>query len=519
MITQRTSGLQTLLVGCQFVLVSALFWVEATLLVFAQLPAGGGRFFDRAYLSYNVVLIVGLLLEALGSRHLHRHAHTLVRVNLLANHNRSLGQLLHAAGLLLGYLVAAKDHTISRTFMAVFVPSLYLLLLLTNHYLPRLLAHWLFDGSRREKTLLVGRVAEAATLRPWLERKAVLGITAMGIVSDDPPTEIHRGGFPWLGPRAKLADVIREHGITQVILTALPDNLPDHHAMIDTCEQFGARFLVVSNLQEHWGRPLSFIEDDGYRFIGMREEPLENPLNQLLKRCLDILISLPVIMFVLPFAALGVWLAQCFQSPGPLLHRQKRAGWQNREFEIFKFRTMHTRPLPAVGAVPVPGLNGHKHAAGKPGKNGHAHPGHNGNGAAPATATLVADEAIQATVNDPRVYPAGRWFRKLSVDELPQFWNVLKGEMSLVGPRPHLIEHNHRFARYLANYHVRTLVKPGITGLAQVRGFRGEAKTNTDIARRIASDIEYLEKWNFSLECAIILRTAAQVLDPPDSAY
>ena len=518
MITQRTSGLQTLLTGCQFVLVSALFWVEAVLLVFAQLPAGGGRFFDRAYLSYNVVLLVGLLLEALGNRHLHRHAHTLLRVNLLSNHNRSLGQLLHAAGLLLGYLVAAKDQTISRTFMAVFVPSLYLLLLLTNHYLPRLLAHWLFDGSRREKTLLVGRVAEAATLRPWLERKALLGITAMGIVSDDPPAEIRHGGFPWLGPREKLAEVIREHSITQVILTALPENLPDHHAMIDTCEKLGARFLVVSNLQEHWGRPLSFIEDEGFRFIGMREEPLENPLNQLLKRCLDIAISLPVIMFILPFAALGVWIAQRFQSPGPLLHLQKRAGWQNREFEIFKFRTMHARPRP----VPVPDLQSHHGVNGRNGANGlngQAHHDQNGNGTVPATATLVADESRQATVNDPRVYPAGRWFRKLSIDELPQFWNVLKGEMSLVGPRPHLIEHNQQFARYLANYHVRTFVKPGITGLAQVRGFRGEAKSNTDIARRIASDIEYLEKWNLSLECAIILRTAAQVLHPPESAY
>jgi lipopolysaccharide/colanic/teichoic acid biosynthesis glycosyltransferase len=125
----------------------------------------------------------------------------------------------------------------------------------------------------------------------------------------------------------------------------------------------------------------------------------------------------------------------------------------------------------------------------------------------------------QASEADERVYPIGKWFRKLSVDEVPQFWNVLRGDMSIVGPRPHLIEHNQQFSQFLGNYHVRTFVKPGITGLAQVRGFRGEARNSTDIENRIACDIEYLENWNLSLECGIILRTFAQLIRPPRSAY
>jgi hypothetical protein len=123
--------------------------------------------------------------------------------------------------------------------------------------------------------------------------------------------------------------------------------------------------------------------------------------------------------------------------------------------------------------------------------------------------------ARQATESDERVYPLGRWFRKLSIDEVPQFWNVLRGEMSIVGPRPHLIEHNNEFSQLMANYHVRTFVKPGITGLAQVRGFRGEARDSTDIQKRVACDIEYLENWNLSLECGIILRTCVQLVAPP----
>ena len=129
------------------------------------------------------------------------------------------------------------------------------------------------------------------------------------------------------------------------------------------------------------------------------------------------------------------------------------------------------------------------------------------------------DIGRQASNNDLRVYPLGKLFRKLSIDEVPQFWNVLRGDMSIVGPRPHLIEHNNQFSRLLANYHVRTFVKPGITGLAQVRGFRGEARNNADIENRVACDLEYLENWNLSLECGIILRTCAQLFFPPRTAY
>ena len=120
---------------------------------------------------------------------------------------------------------------------------------------------------------------------------------------------------------------------------------------------------------------------------------------------------------------------------------------------------------------------------------------------------------------DERVYPLGKWFRKLSIDEIPQFWNVLVGDMSVVGPRPHLIEHNEEFSQLMANYQVRTFVKPGITGLAQVRGFRGEAQTRKDIENRVVCDIEYLENWNLTLEFGIILRTMAQLFVPPASAY
>jgi putative colanic acid biosynthesis UDP-glucose lipid carrier transferase len=234
------------------------------------------------------------------------------------------------------------------------------------------------------------------------------------------------------------------------------------------------RLLIVSDIEEKLRHPVTHFEDGGFRFIGLREEPLENPLNRFLKRAIDFAIAVPVMLFIFPVLALIVFIIQRMQSPGPVFHVQSRAGMQNRQFNIYKFRTMR--------------------------------PDHE-------------ELSRQAREGDQRVYPMGKWFRRFSLDEVPQFWNVLRGEMSIVGPRPHLIEHNEQFAQFMGNYHVRSFVKPGITGLAQVRGFRGEARNNEDIQNRVTCDIEYLENWNFSLECGIILRTFAQLIVPPRTAY
>ena len=202
--------------------------------------------------------------------------------------------------------------------------------------------------------------------------------------------------------------------------------------------------------------------------------PATRPVCGAAKRALDLAVAVPVVLFILPPLMLVVWLLHRFQSPGPLFFLQRRAGIQNREFRIIKFRTM---------TVDNP------------------------------------DEARQASKEDARVFRFGRLLRRLSIDEIPQFLNVLTGDMSVTGPRPHMIEHNEQFAHQMANYHIRTFVKPGITGLAQVRGFRGEARSEAEIAKRLESDIDYLENWRLALDLSIIARTAWQLLVPPKTAY
>ena len=469
MISQRTSGLNAVLALCQLVLTVALFWTEVILLLVVY--GGGLTRFRHDYVVYNVVILLGLLLEMLSKKRLESGT---IHREFVDAHRLSFRQTLFGAGLWFAYMVGTQDRTHSREFVACFVPSLYLLLLLTNRYLPSVLGRRFFGEERWEKTLLVGRVAKAEALRPWLERKTDVGFRTVGILCDDDPWELEKCAYPRLGGTHQMVEIVRQYGITQVIRTEMPATGDEQHFFVEACDQLGVRLLVVANLPERWGRPLTFIDDDGIRFIGLREESLENPFNQVIKRAIDLSVSLPVILFVLPFTTLLVWWVQRRQSPGPLFYRQTRAGLQNREFEILKYRTMNTT--------------------------------HN-------------SQARQATSGDPRIYPAARLFRKYSIDELPQFWNVFKGDMSVVGPRPHLVEHNSLFARQLANYQVRTFVKPGITGLAQIRGLRGEAKTPEDIARRIEADIEYLENWRPALEVSIVLKTLWHMIRPPKTAY
>lgn len=464
MVTQRTEGLYRLFLLCQIIMVAGLFWLGVWIMV--TFYSSGAELTWRRYSIYCGVLVLGMTLEALT-----RSKSYFMQNELLRTHRLSLRQTIASTGLLVVYLIATKDAFISRIFFFNFIPWLYVALLFSHYYLPGVLARTIFR--REEKTLLVGTIHKANQLGDWLRRKSEIGLRTVGLISDETIDE-RENGVPIVGTSDQLEKVIQERGITQVILLEFPFLTPANQAVIRICDQLGVRLFILSDLEERLRHAVTFFEDGGFRFMGLREEPLENPLNRFLKRSIDLAISVPVMIFVFPPVALLILIAQRLQSPGPLFHVQERAGMQNRQFKIYKFRTMR--------------------------------PDHN-------------ELSRQASHGDERVYPMGKWFRKLSIDEVPQFWNVLLGDMSVVGPRPHLIEHNNQFARLMENYHVRAFIKPGITGLAQVRGFRGEARDHSDIENRVACDIEYLENWNISLECGIILRTFAQLLSPPHTAY
>jgi lipopolysaccharide/colanic/teichoic acid biosynthesis glycosyltransferase len=176
---------------------------------------------------------------------------------------------------------------------------------------------------------------------------------------------------------------------------------------------------------------------------------------------------------VLPLMVV-VWVIQKLNSPGPLFYRQPRVGENGKIFQILKFRTMHVEN---------------------------------------------DDEARQAREGDERIYRGAGWLRRLSVDEFPQFLNVLRGEMSVVGPRPHMIAHEREFEKFHELYGSRRYVKPGVTGLAQVEGYRGEVKDAKDVRGRARYDLFYVKHWCLALDVRLALQTLGVLVNPPAKAY
>ena len=189
--------------------------------------------------------------------------------------------------------------------------------------------------------------------------------------------------------------------------------------------------------------------------------PLEEPLSRAIKRLFDICLSVVFLLFTIPLMPF-IALVIKWQSPGPVFFRQRRTGMNGKEFYCYKFRSMHVN----------------------------------------SDADLK-----QATKNDPRKFPFGNFMRKTSIDELPQFWNVLKGDMSIVGPRPHMLAHTEQYDRLIDKYMVRHFAKPGVTGWAQVTGFRGETRELWQMEGRVERDIWYIQNWSIWLDLRIIWMT------------
>ena len=239
------------------------------------------------------------------------------------------------------------------------------------------------------------------------------------------------------------------------------------------CDQHMVRFFYVPVSVETIGLNLKREMLDDMEVFTTYENPLMNPMNKIAKRAFDIVMSLIILAIVLPFLPI-LWLIIRSQSPGPLFFKQLRTGLDGKEFYCYKFRSMH-----------------------------------------------VNDDAdkVQATKDDPRKYPFGNFMRKTNIDELPQFWNVLKGDMSIVGPRPHMLAHTEQYSQLIEKFMVRHFVKPGVTGWAQVTGYRGETKELWQMEGRVKRDIWYMEHWSIWLDIRIIWMTFKTIFVHDKNAY
>jgi putative colanic acid biosynthesis UDP-glucose lipid carrier transferase len=216
---------------------------------------------------------------------------------------------------------------------------------------------------------------------------------------------------------------------------------------------------------------LSFY--DTIPVLSIRREPLEIIFNKILKRAFDIAFSATFLLTVFPFLFVVVGLAIKLSSPGPIFFRQMRPGRRNQLFACYKFRTM----------------------------------------------TVNGSTELQASKNDSRITKVGAFLRKTSLDEIPQFINVLKGDMSIVGPRPNLISQLEHYSKSIEHYKVRHFVTPGITGYAQVNGFRGETREEGLMAKRVEYDVAYIQNWSFLLDIKIIWLTVWNMVKGEKNAY
>jgi exopolysaccharide biosynthesis polyprenyl glycosylphosphotransferase len=396
-------------------------------------------------------------------------------MGLIESIPHTLGQLSRYIAVLLALAFLTRDSALSRKFLLGYLVNMSLVLTLANMYFPSLIA-WFFFRENLMRTVLVAGSEEIEKLHAMMAAREHLGIKIVGWVGEG-ETDAGRDPLPKLGTTKHMHLILPAQRVSQVIISQHSYSPEQGRSIARCAEEAGCRVRFFLHVQRYFPeQPVSIEQEGAFTLMAAASEPLENPLNRLLKRSLDVAISLPVVLFVLPPLSVVVFWMQRRQSPGPLLHRQYRSGLDRRKFLMFKFRTMHE----------------------------------GGNAAALSR---------QAQVNDSRIYPFGRFLRHTSLDEFPQFLNVLVGDMSVSGPRPHLMAHDEQFARIVRSYYTRQFVKPGITGLAQCHGFRGEISEPSLLEKRICYDMLYIRRWTFSLDLKIILQTVQQLVFPPRTAY
>jgi len=300
------------------------------------------------------------------------------------------------------------------------------------------------------------------------------GYHVQGYFSDqplaDPPLEMN-----YLGTVSQVVGYVAEHLDIQQLYCSLPaDRAPEIRQIIDACEHNCVRFFTIPQLRIYLKRKMQMEVLGSVPVLYIREDPLLSLTNRFIKRTFDIvfssLVMIPFWLIIFPIVAILTSILQ----PGPVFFKQKRNGKNGKEFVCLKFRSMKVNN---------------------------------------------DSDRLQATKDDPRKTKFGNFLRKTSIDELPQFINVLKGDMSVVGPRPHMVAHTEEYSALIDKYMVRHWVRPGITGWAQVNGARGETKHLSQMEDRIKKDVWYVENWSFSLDLKIIFLTIWNVIAGDKQAY
>jgi putative colanic acid biosynthesis UDP-glucose lipid carrier transferase len=332
------------------------------------------------------------------------------------------------------------------------------------YYLKR---YRIVTGSNYRNTIIVGYTPEAIRLKNLFETRADYGYRFFGFFSDK------KANINIVGKLSDIEDYILKHNIDDIYCSISEVSNERLQELLEFSDLNNKVVKFIPDNKDIFSKNLKVDYYELFPVLSLRRTPLHEPMAQFLKRVFDIIFSSLVIILILSWLTPLLALLIKLESRGPVFFKQSRPGINEQEFFCYKFRSMQLNETTEQSVVK----------------------------------------------NDPRVTRIGKFIRKTSIDEMPQFFNVIIGEMSVVGPRPHLWSQNNLYSTRIKKYVIRHDVKPGITGLAQVRGFRGEISTDEDMINRIKYDVFYIENWSLLLDLKIIIQTVVNIFKGDEKAY
>jgi putative colanic acid biosysnthesis UDP-glucose lipid carrier transferase len=323
-------------------------------------------------------------------------------------------------------------------------------------------------GGNFRNVAIVGYGDLAQDLTKFFQKHTEYGFRMLGFISKQETEK------DFIGFINNIDELILNKEIDQVYVCLPYLSHQEVRNVISKCESSGVNVKLITDFRGFSAKGLELERFDHIPIINVTAVPLDITKNKVFKRVFDITFSLMVFVFIFSwlFPLISLWIK--LDSRGPIFFRQLRTGKDNQDFWCWKFRTMYV--------------------------NGEAN-------------------MKQATKGDSRITKVGAFLRKTSVDELPQFINVLLGDMSIIGPRPHMLKHTEEYSSLIDNFMQRHVIKPGITGLAQAKGFRGETQTIFQMAGRVRLDRFYIENWSMLLDVKILLLTIMSIMQGDENAY
>lgn len=362
----------------------------------------------------------------------------------------------------------AKTAIFSGRAIAIFITLSFIIILSFKYFLFFYLKKYrIVTGSNFRNAVIIGYTPEAIRLKEVFENRKDYGYRFFGYFSDKKQNpEI-------LGKIEELKKFTIENNIDEIYCSLNEISNEKLKELVEFADDNRKVIKFIPDTKEIFSKNLKVDYYELFPVLSLQKTQLHNPIIKGVKRAFDVVFSLFVILFILSWLIPVLAVLIKLESKGPVFFKQGRPGLDEEEFFCYKFRSMQ--------------VNGFTEK--------------------------------EASKNDPRVTKMGKLMRKTSMDELPQFFNVLLGDMSVVGPRPHLWSQNKAYASKIKKYMVRHYVKPGITGLAQVKGFRGEIETEEDMVNRIKLDVFYIENWSMIMDFKIIFQTVINIFKGEEKAY